>query len=114
MAKETIHCLLTVEILKLHFTSPNGNIWTMADFNNFNNFSMKTALNPDEVIDFFKTFLFAVQYMSFDGTHGWHITLVDEFMRKYNLVFTGKDDCKGNSLRNLCIQGKTQLLKTRI
>eukprot|EP00957_Ditylum_brightwellii_P191826 14603442-Ditylum_brightwellii.AAC.1 len=46
MAKETIHHLLTVEILKLYITSPNGNIGTVTDFTNF---SMKTALkNTDE------------------------------------------------------------------
>ena len=74
---------------------------------------MKTACGPNEVREFFKTFLFPVQYSSFDFNTGWHKKLVKEFMKKNKLIFADKKHYNGNSLRTLCTQEKNIAIKNK-
>ena len=113
LAKDEVHQILTIEILKLQIASPSGSIKTVQEFTTFVNFFMKTACGPNEVRAFFKTFLFPVQYSSFDFNTGWHKKLVEEFMKKNKLIFADKKHYNGNSLRTLCTQEKNIAIKNK-
>eukprot|EP00957_Ditylum_brightwellii_P107359 8192145-Ditylum_brightwellii.AAC.1 len=113
LARETVHCILTMEILRLQIASPTRTIQTVQEFTTFVNFFMKTAFNTNEVVSFFKTFLFPVQYFSFNCNTGWHKRLVEDLMMKRNLKFANKEHYKGNNLRMLCKQEKNTAIKNK-
>eukprot|EP00957_Ditylum_brightwellii_P124852 9516970-Ditylum_brightwellii.AAC.1 len=56
---------------------------------------MQTAKPPDEVKQFFQTFLFLVQFKTFDQANGWHIQVIKQFMQEHNLAFKEKKDYSG-------------------
>ena len=98
MAHDKVELIVTFAIVNLKIKSPSGYVCNIQEFNNFTKFCTQTAKLTEEVKLFFKTFLFPVQFASFDQAKHWHIRVVESFMKEYNLAFKTEKEYKGNSL----------------
>ena len=113
MAHDKVESIATFAIVDLKIKSPTGYVRNIQEFNTFTKFCTQTAKSTEEVKLFFKTFLFPVQFASFDQAKRWHIHVVEDFMTQHNLAFKTEKEYKGNSLRNVVTQARNTFLKNK-